>query len=1051
MLVYEGKTKLFDHSYTKELSYIIKKSYEEGKKTSHTTNFSYKLEKFLTQHRIFEILDIINCVFSTIVTIFYIISTYTNPETTKTDERINKFIKIIEFFLIIYFIIHYLLRLYCSQNRVMTFFEILNLVDIIIIIFLILSKQNFVKKSYSEYYIRGAKMFRILILFKLENILEKRANEQISFLYEVAVTLISIIFISNAIILELENDYIRDQPDYEGEKDLYKFHDIFYFELVTLSTVGLGDITPKTDLGRFTIIITIIITIAVIPVIPSKISTVFSLNSKYSRIKYNKNSKIPKHLVLIGNCGPESFEACLEELYHEDHANLDFDTIIMQKKPDERMLKIFDKKSYFNKIFYLSGDVFEHKDLARAKINNSICAIILANKVTSNHKKEDFFNIMKAFSIVKYSNIFPDIKNNTRVLLQLILPETKEIYYSSLLQNKENENIQIICLEEIKLQLLGKSCQCPGINTIIAMLITSKKPDIQIKEIYNLDPWMEEYLIGLENEIYCIKIKCELLFNLTFNDLVKIIYELTEFIVIGTDVIHEELKPFVCLNPYNYKFSPFDHLIYLIASRQPNEEEINDLLLNYLENDKKGVIENNAELVKIKRLKKSYWANLDRNFKPKEDFKEDNNNLEEISNSSLDEEKIFFNYNIFNNKDYYFFSNYHTFISTIRPRTRNECENFDYDILDQHIIICGISDNIKHLILPLRTRDKLNHSPILIIHTEEHISPEVLDDIHYFPHVYYMQGNPVKNEDLIKARIDKSKAVVILSKHQLDDSIVDADSIFIFKAIKKEAKNTLIIADIISSKALEYLSDITEHEIENTNFWLYKSFSSGEIYISSMLDTLICQAFYNPYILNIISQLMLGESAFKFPIEIYNRLNKLKYLKSSLNLYKVDFLLKKFKYSEEEETDEINFRTLFEFLIDKKMIAIAILRFDSDSNHKFVFMAPTKDTIINKNFDEVYVISSEDEKNFWDKKHERFNKRLIEKSNVKFTDMCDYTKKNVDEIINNLSNELCAKNVVNITRNSLRKEFYGIYKNKENAVFKKAKEEFDKEKFSKKM
>jgi len=48
MLVYEGKTKLFDHSYTKELSYIIKKSYEEGKKISHTTNFSYKLEKFLT-------------------------------------------------------------------------------------------------------------------------------------------------------------------------------------------------------------------------------------------------------------------------------------------------------------------------------------------------------------------------------------------------------------------------------------------------------------------------------------------------------------------------------------------------------------------------------------------------------------------------------------------------------------------------------------------------------------------------------------------------------------------------------------------------------------------------------------------------------------------------------------------------------------------------------------------------------------------------------------------------------------------------------------------
>ena len=1045
MLVYKGKTKLFDHSYTKELSYIIKRSYDENKKISLETNISYKLEKFLTQHKVLEVLDILNCVFSTIVTIFYIISTYTHPEDTNLDKKMNKFMNVIETFIISYFILHYLLRLFCSQNRVITFFEILNLLDVIIIVSLILTKLKFIKDSSVEYYIRCIKIFRILILFKFENILQKRTNEQVSFLYEIAVILISIIFISNAIILELENKYIRDSDDYESEDQLYKFHDIFYFELVTLSTVGLGDITPQTDLGRLVILITIITTIAVIPIIPSKVSTVFSLNSKYSRMKYNKNSKTPNHLVLIGNCGPESFEACLEELYHEDHANIDFDTVIMQKKPDERMLKIFEKKHYFNKIYYLVWDVLTHQDLERAKINNSICSIILANKVTSNHKKEDFYNIMKALSIVKYSKIVPNL-SNTRVLLQLMLPETKEIYYNSLLQNgNENEqNIQIICLEEIKLQLLGKSCQCPGINTIIAMLITSKKPDIQIKDMYKLDPWIKEYLTGLENEIYCIKIKCELLLNLNFNDLVKIIFELTDFIVIGTDVIHQELKPFVCLNPYNYRFSPFDHLIYLIASRQPNEEEINDLLQKYLENNKKGVVENNSELVKIKRLKTSYWANLDRNFKPKNDFKDDSDNMEENNNSSSDEEKALFNKIMNNKKSDYFFSNYHTFISTIRPRTRNECENFDFDILDQHIIICGISENIKHLILPLRTRDKFIHSPILIIHTDEHISFEVLNDIYYFPHVYYMQGNPLKNEDLKKARINKSKAVVILSSFKVDDSIVDADSIFIFKAIKKEAKKALIIADLISSKSIEYLSDISEQEIEDTNFWLYKAFSSGEIYIQSMLDTLICQAFYNPYILNIISQLMLGESAFKFSIEISNRLNKLKYLKSSLNLYKVNFLLKKFNYSKEEETPEITFKTLFEFLIDKKMIAIAILRYDAESKHKFVFMAPPQDITINKDFDEVYVISSEEEKNFFDKKNERFNKRLIEKSNTKFTDMCDYTKKNIDEIINNLRNELSVKNIVNMTRSSLRKEFYGIYKNKEKSVLQKAEEEFNK-------
>ena len=1044
MLVYEGKTKIFDHSYYKELTNLIKKSYEEGGHSSHTTNFSYKLEKFLTQNIILEALDILNCIFSAVIAIFYIISTYTNPENTTMDKRANKFMNIIETILILYFIIHYLLRLFCSQNRIVTFFELLNLVDLIIIICLILCKQDSIEKSYVFYYLKIARILRILILFKFESILQKRTNEQVGFLFGLVLTVVSIIFISNAVLLEFENKYIRDSSSYEGEDDLYKFHDIFYFEIVTLSTVGLGDITPQTDAGRLTIILTIIITIAFIPALPSKISNVFSLTSKYSRIKYNNYSKTPKHLVLIGNCGPESFEACLEELYHEDHANIDFDTVIMQKKPDERMLKNFNKKTYFNKMHYLVGDVLSHKDLRRAKTDNCICSIILANKVTPNHKKEDFFNIMKAFSIVKYSNIIKS-KIPSRVLLQLILPETKEIYYNSLLQQKENErNIQIICLEEIKLQLLGKSCQCQGINTIIAMLITSKKPDVQMKDMYKFDAWMKEYLLGLENEIYCIKIKCELLFNLNFNDLVKIIYELTKFIVIGTDVIHQELKPFVCLNPYNYRFSPFDHLIYLIASRQPNEEEINDLLEEYLEKNKIGVIENNIELVKIKRLKKSYWANLDRNFKPKEDLKDDTNNIlidTEDNSNEIDNDLIN------NNQENFILSNYHTFISTIRPRMRKESEIFDFDILDKHVIICGMSPNIKNLILPLRTRDKMNHFPILIINKEEHIPQDIWNDIHYFPHIYYMQGDPIKNEDLKKARISKAKSVVILSNYNLDDSIIDAESIFIFKAIKKETNNTLIIADLISSKSIEYLSDITEQEIEDTGYWLYKSFSAGEIYISSMLDSLICQAFYNPYILNIISQLMLGESAFKFPIEISNRLNQLKYLKSSLNLYRINFLLKKYNFSQEKgnEVEEINFKILFEFLIDKKMIPVAILRYVNDIGHKFVFMAPPPETIININYDKVYVISSEDEKNVIDKKRNRFSVRLIEKSNTRFTEMCDFTRKNVDEIINNLRNELSAKNVVNMTRNCLRKEFYDIYKEKEIEVINKAKNEFDKE------
>ena len=1073
MFVYDGKTKLFDHNYTKELSTLIHQSYESGNKSSYITNFSYKLDKFLIQTRISDIFDIINSILSLIVSIFYIISTYTFPEETEIQKRTNKYLDIIETIFLVYFIIHYFLRLYCSQNRFLYILDLFNFVDITSFICLILSKQDFVKFNQAGYYLRGVRMVRIYYLFKMENILQRRTNEQIRYLYKLAVTLITIIFISSAIILELENNFTRGKQgtrEFLTEYTLYQFHDILYFEAITLTTIGFGDITPKSDIGRCTVIITVGIVIAVLPALYSKISIVFSLNSKFSRIRYKKSSKKPNHLVLVGDCGPESFDACLQELYHEDHANIDFDTVILQIKPNEEMLKIFQRKTYCNNVFYLVGNVSNHEDLNRARTDNSICVIILANKLTTNHRQEDFNNIMKAFSILKYSNMVCG-EQKTRVCIQLILPETKEIYYNSLLQkNKYEQGPQIICLEEIKLQLLGKSCLCQGINNIIALLTTSKKPSIkEIREIPYFQEWMKEYLEGLENEIYCIKIKCEYLHNLTFNDLVKIIYELTDFIVIGTDVIHQELKPFVCLNPFHYNFSPFDHLIYLIASRQPNEAEINDLLEKYLENQKKGIIENNIEMVKVKRLKKTYWANLGRDFKPKkgkggdEIEEEENKNIiiqqmskYIINNNYLKnkeeqemQELFFINENVNENQDPRI-SNKYAFISTLRPRTQHESEHYSIEILEHHIIICGINPNIKNLILPLRTRGKTIHHPILIMDKNEHISSEIWKDIQYFPDVYYMQGNPIKSDDLKKAGVSKAKAVVILSKYSQENQLlemVDADSIFIYKAIKNESCNTLIIADLISSKSIGYITNSGDENMDNFGFWLNEAFASGELYISSMLDTLICQAFYNPYILNIIYQLMLGESSFKFPEKTLNRLNKFKYIKSCLNLYKIKELLEKYRYNQEMPSNKLTFKLLFEFLVEKCMIPIGILRSPTQFiSQKYVFMAPYKDTLINPEKDEVYVISSDEEQDMEERKKtfEQYSMNLIEKSNTTFNEMKILTKKTVDEIIINMRNEFSVKNIVNITRNSLRNQFYLTYQRKEDEITRLAKEEFNK-------
>ena len=1073
MFVYEGKAKIFDHSYSKELTNIIHQSYETGINPSNHKNISYMLDKFISQSELGGILDIINAIFSGIEAIFYIVSTYTYPENEEYHKHeINHVLQIMETIFLVYFIAHFVLRLYCSQNKIIFFFNFINLIDICSSICIVLSHKEFAETTNYGYFFRMFRIFRTAYITKLEYVVQRKTNEQLRHIFSLGSVLTAIILCSCAIILEFENYYFRENSDPREMRKIashnyLSFHHVFYFIFVTLTTIGFGDISPQSVFGRISIIGSVGIIIAVLPAMISNITLQFSLNSKYSLAKYEKLSKVPKHLVLVGDCGPESFDACLQELYNEDHGNVNFDTIILQAKSNENMLKIFNRKKYANQVYYLVGNALNKTDLKRSRTDNSICVIILANKLTTNHRKEDFNNIMKAFSIKNYSNMVCG-QPLTRVYIQLILPKTKEMYYNSLIQKNEYEQgPQIICLEEIKLQMLGKSCQCQGINTIIAALTTSQKPSMNdINEIPSFSNWMKEYLEGLENEIYCIKIKCEYLHNLTFNDLVKIVYELTNFIVIGTDVIYQDLKPFVCLNPYNYIFSPFDHLIYLLASSQPNESEINHLIEKYLEKHKKGIIENNIEMVKVRRLKTGFWAHLNRDYQPivrkgdeGDDDDENSDLLKERESTNASKNRNFlkeeiggineiFNTSLKDKNQDPSITNKRGFISTLRPRTQHESEFFSAELLEHHVIICGVNPNIKHLIMPLRARNKTRHFPILIIDKNEHISSEIWKDIQYFPDIYYMQGNPIKSDDLKKAGVSKAQAVVILSKYNQDNDsleMMDADTIFIYKAIKNESKKTLIIADLISINAIGYLSAAGDENLELHGFWLNEAFASGELYISSMLDTLICQAFYNPYILNIISQLMLGESTFKFPEETLNTLNRHKFLNSSLNLYKIKELFEKYKYQYPDNSRKISFKLLFEFLVDKNMIPLGILRAPTDDyRQKFVFLAPNKETIIDCENDEIYVISSEEGREF-DERNKNFSEiysvDLIERSNVMLNDLSEQMKKGVEDINYNIKKELSVKYLIGMTRNCLKRQFIWVHQQKEEQIIKTVKEE----------
>jgi potassium large conductance calcium-activated channel subfamily M alpha protein 1 len=803
-------------------------------------------------------------------------------------------------------------------------------------------------------------------------------------------------------------------------KKIYEFHDMLYYMLVTLGTIGFGDITPVTTLGRFAMIITITLILALVPTLSQKLFTILALTTKYSRISYRKFSKDTKHLILLGSCGVEGFEAFLNELYHEDHGNVDYQSIIMQSYPNEDFMFLINQSNFSNKIFYLVGNSLVHKDLLRCKAESAGCVILLANKLAKNPKYEDFSNILQAFSIKKFSTIYSG--NDVRICIQLLRPETKEIYFSSLINEDDNlSKDQVICVEEIKLQLLGKSCLCPGINTIISSLITSNKPSLNDAEILSNEMnWIHEYVEGMQNEIYRIRLNADIIQGIKFIDLVKIIYEISGLTVIGVDVIFETIEPFVCLNPYSYIFAPFDHSIYVLADKLPDTNQINERIKSKIKTEER---ESNLEYAKLLKIKNSGW----------DDKKEDR--------SKQKTRKLFAK---LKKKE----ANKHfkiNFIQTTFPRTGHEAENFSTEILTQHIIVCGLIHNMKNLILPLRAVSMKNQQhPILIIDKEDHIPSEIWKDIQYFPDIYYMQGTPIKSKDLHRACIKKAKAVIILSKlHNYDEeshNMVDADTIFIYKAIRNENKNVLIITDLASLSTIGFISSNDNINYKKQGYRLSEQFAVGEIYTSSMLDTLMCQAFFNPYITDILQQLILGSASFDYSPILIKKLKERKVTQSTL--YLLDILEELEKIGKKNLPKKMLYEELFNSFVENNMVPIGIYRNIKGSGpkinktDKYVFMCPSKNTEIYIKDDRIYVLASEEEPTDFNRVNNKTrdvsnfhnkNLKLIEKS----SELAGRLSSNIKELLDHnqecLKTQFSVKKITDLARISLRKEFANIY------------------------
>uniref|UniRef100_A0A8C7XII5 Calcium-activated potassium channel subunit alpha-1 n=1 Tax=Oryzias sinensis TaxID=183150 RepID=A0A8C7XII5_9TELE len=259
-----------------------------------------------------------------------------------------------------------------------------------------------------------------------------------------------------------------------------------YLLMVTMSTVGYGDVYAKTTLGRLFMVFFILGGLAMFASYVPEIIELIGNRKKYGGSYSAVNGR--KHIVVCGHITLESVSNFLKDFLHKDRDDVNVEIVFLHNiSPNLELEALF--KRHFTQVEFYQGSVLNPHDLARVKIESADACLILANKYCADPDAEDASNIMRVISIKNYH---PKI----RIITQMLQYHNKA-HLLNIPSWNWKEGDDAICLAELKLGFIAQSCLAQGLSTMLANLF-SMRSFIKIEE----DTWQKYYLEGVSNEMY---------------------------------------------------------------------------------------------------------------------------------------------------------------------------------------------------------------------------------------------------------------------------------------------------------------------------------------------------------------------------------------------------------------------------------------------------------------------------------------------------------------------------------------------------------------------
>ncbi|XP_042182523.1 calcium-activated potassium channel subunit alpha-1 isoform X2 [Oncorhynchus tshawytscha] len=677
-----------------------------------------------------------------------------------------------------------------------------------------------------------------------------------------------------------------------------------YLLMVTMSTVGYGDVYAKTTLGRLFMVFFILGGLAMFARYVPEIAALILNRKKYGG-SYN-STRGRKHIVVCGHITLESVSNFLKDFLHKDRDDVNVEIVFLHNiSPNLELEALF--KRHFTQVEFYQGSVLNPHDLARVKIESADACLILANKYCADPDAEDASNIMRVISIKNYH---PKI----RIITQMLQYHNKA-HLLNIPSWNWKEGDDAICLAELKLGFIAQSCLAQGLSTMLANLF-SMRSFIKIEE----DTWQKYYLEGVANEMYTEYLSSAFV-GLSFPTICELCYVKLKLLLIAIEYKSDIRESSTLINPGNHVKMQEGTLGFFIAS---DAKEVKRALF-YCKachddiTDPKRIKKCGCKRSKnnyngyIKSIEEEQYSTLSPKKKQRNG---DTRNSPNGSPKMMRHDPLLMPGNEqienmdMNVKKYDSTGMFHWCQSKDIEKvilTRSEAA---MTVLSGHVVVCIFGDaksalvGLRNLVMPLRASNFHYHElkPIVFVGSLEYLKRE-WETLHNFPKVSILPGTPLSRADLRAVNINLCDMCVILSANQnnIDDaSLQDKecilaslniksmqfdDSIGVLQAnsqgftppgmdrsspensplhggLVRQASittgaNIPIITELVNDSNVQFL-DQDDDDDPDTELYLTQPFACGTAFAVSVLDSLMSATYFNDNILTLIRTLVTG-------------------------------------------------------------------------------------------------------------------------------------------------------------------------------------------------